>query len=62
VLDLKIGGTATRPKFSLDTSKAQERLKAQLKGKAEEKKEEIQDQLKEKATDLLEGLLKKKKK
>jgi AsmA protein len=62
VLDLKIGGTSTRPKFSLDTSKAQERLKAQLKGKADEKKEEIQDQLKEKAADLLEGLLKKKRK
>lgn len=62
VLDLKIGGTATRPKFSLDTSKAQERLKAQLRGKADQKKEELQDQLKEKATDLLEGLLKKKKK
>ncbi|MGB7061613.1 MAG: AsmA family protein [Candidatus Zixiibacteriota bacterium] len=62
VLDLKIGGTAKKPKFSLDTSRAQERLKAQLKGKAEEKKEEIQNQLKEKATDLLEGLLKKKKK
>lgn len=62
VLDLRIGGTATRPKFSLDTSKAQERLKAQLKGKADEKKDEIQDQLKEKAADLLEGLLKKKKK
>ena len=62
VLDLKIGGTAKTPRFSIDTSKAQERLKAQLKGKAEEKKDEIQDQLKEKAADLLEGLLKKKKK
>jgi len=62
VLDLKIGGTATRPRFSLDTSRAQERLKAQLKGKAEEKKQDLQDQLKEKASDLLQDLLKKKKK
>jgi hypothetical protein len=62
VLDLKIGGTAKRPRFSIDTSRAQERLKAQLRGKAEEKKEEIKDQLKEKATDLLKDLFKKKKK
>ncbi|UCB52006.1 MAG: hypothetical protein JSV10_08440, partial [Candidatus Zixiibacteriota bacterium] len=62
VLDLKIGGTAKRPRFSIDTSKAQERLKAQLKGKVDEKKGELEDQLKEKAADLLKDLFKKKKK
>jgi uncharacterized protein involved in outer membrane biogenesis len=62
VLDLKIGGTAKRPRFSIDKSRAQERLQSQLKGKVDEKKGEIEDQLKEKASDLLKDLLKKKKK
>ena len=62
VLDLKISGTAKRPRFSVDTARAQKRLEAELKGKVGEKKGELENQLKEKASDLLKDLLKKKKK
>ena len=62
VLDLKISGTAKRPRFSIDTARAQKRLEAELKGKVGEKKGELENQLKEKASDLLKDLLKKKKK
>ncbi len=62
VLDIEIRGTAKSPRFSLDTSKAQERLRAKLRGKVDEKKEEIKEQLKDKAADLLNDLFKKKKK
>jgi len=62
VLDIKISGLAKNPEFALDTSRAEKKLKDQMKAKAEEKKDEIKDQLKEKAEDLFKDLLKKKKK
>jgi hypothetical protein len=60
VLDIKISGTSTSPKFAWDTSRAEKRLENQIKAKAGEKKQQIKDQLKEKAEDLLKDLFKKK--
>lgn len=62
VLDLKVGGTAKRPKFVPDFSRAEKKAGDRLKAKVEEKKEELKDQLQEKAQDLIKDMLKKKKK
>lgn len=55
VLDIKIKGPVTNPEFALDTSQPQQKFEQQVKDKA-------QEQLKEKGQDLLDNLLKKKKK
>lgn len=60
VLDIKITGSSTSPKFAWDTSRAEKRLESQIKAKAGEKKQQIKDQLKEKAEDLLKDLFKRK--
>ncbi len=62
VLDIKVGGKATRPKFTFDTSRAEKKLQDQMKAKVEEKKDELKDEVKKTAEDLLKDLLKKKKK
>ncbi len=55
VLDIKIKGPVTNPEFALDTSQPQQKFEQQVKEKA-------QEQLKEKGQNLLDELLKKKKK
>ncbi|MGB8658649.1 MAG: AsmA family protein [Candidatus Zixiibacteriota bacterium] len=62
VLDIKITGPAKNPEFAWDASRAQGKLKEDLKAKAKEQGNKVQDQLKEKGQDLLNDLLKKKKK
>ena len=62
VLDIKIKGPVTNPEFALDTSQPQDKFKQQVKEKAQEEGDKAKEQLKEKGQDLLDQLLKKKKK
>ena len=45
-LPLRIGGSVTSPKISLDSSAMNQEAKEELKKEVEEKKEEIRDKLK----------------
>jgi len=56
VIDLQLTGTATNPKFTLDTSRAEKKFESQLKIK----QEEIKDELKKKGEELLKKFLEKK--
>lgn len=62
VLDVDIRGTTKNPEFYLNTSKAEERFKKQMKDKFKQEEEKVKEELKKKGEDLLNDLFKKKKK
>ncbi|MBN1290873.1 MAG: AsmA family protein [Candidatus Latescibacteria bacterium] len=62
-LDLTAGGTLTSPSFSLDTSKAEDQLKARLKDSLKQEAEKLldkqNDEVKQKGKELLKNIFKK---
>jgi hypothetical protein len=59
VLDINVAGTAKKPKFSLDRSKAEERFKKRAGEKFKQEREKVTEELKKKGEDLLKDLFKK---
>ena len=62
LVPLKIGGSASSPQFSIDFSLVSQKLQNQLKQNLQEKKSEVKEGLLKQGKDVLEELLKKKKK